>query len=208
MKRSFFTGLALFLPFGLTVWIVVKLFNLFTLPFLGIGEKLLNALQLHYHLSIWQHEILARGFARLISLIVLIALIFLTGIFGRKLFSLLFDRLIAKVPVVGWVYHTSKEIAKVALDQKESPFKQTVLVPFLNPNAFYLGFPVGTAPERLRTFCPEAELVVFIPNAPYPVSGMLLFYPRALAHPVGATVGSAFKFFISGGTSELNKAQI
>lgn len=86
MKKHLITGLAILLPFALTLLLIVFLMDILTAPFFGIVHAVLSFLGSNI-LYFKDHEIVLLFLSRLIVLALLFVLIFALGYLGNKLFS-------------------------------------------------------------------------------------------------------------------------
>lgn len=113
------------------------------------------------------------------------------SLLGRFLLAAI-DWLLLKVPVLAEVYKAWKQIS-LTPGGSEGIYAKVVLVQ-LDGEAWHLAFTSGEPIEG----DPET-LCVFVPQAPNPMAGRLLFVPRARTRPTGLSVEDVFKFLLSGG---------
>ncbi len=203
MKKSFMTGLIILLPFALTLWVVNYLLDLFTNPLFNILENTLLWFEQKQGLSLLHHQTLVHFLSRISALILTFFFIVALGYLARKFF---FDglikftnKIIARIPIVGTVYRLTKDITKAMLSTEQKTFKETVLVPFPSPDTYSIGFITGDIPAELRKFIPETDVTVFVPTAPHPISGYILFCAKQSTHSVDISVEDTFKFLLSCG---------
>lgn len=199
MKKYFFTGLITLLPIALTLLIIRYLFDLFTDPFLGPIEHFLTLLNLNAN----QHQILLHLLSRLIVLILLVLFILGLGYLAQKFFVQSLVRLtqaiLLKIPFVKTIYRLTKDITKAVFSQENKTFKSTVIMPFPNEKSHVLAFITGDVPPDLKVHVPHADLSVFVPTAPHPISGYLLLVPKDRVTPVDVSIEDTFKYLISCG---------
>jgi uncharacterized membrane protein len=203
MKKYFFTGFITLLPLILTCIIIIWLVDLVTAPFMGIAQNVL----LQYHaqpFSLANHEFTIKILSRLFALLFWLIVTFVLGFFSTKFLmrSLLHltDRIFSRLPFVKKIYKISHDLTKVVFSENGKTFKQTVLVPFPHKDAFALGFVTSESlPEIFTKHAPIAEIAVFVPTAPHPMSGFILLTPKHLSYPVEASIEDAFKFLLSCG---------
>lgn len=115
-----------------------------------------------------------------------------TSLLGKWFIATL-DRLLGKLPGLKQLYATWKQIA-LTPGGGEGMFAKVVLVRDHPTTARTLGFTSGqcvNGDERL--------LCVFIPNAPNPIQGRLVFVDRAACQFVDITAEDAFKLILSTG---------
>lgn len=191
------------LPFALTIWVVNYLFDLFTNPLFNIIEKTLLWYEKQQGLSLLHHETLVTFLSRIAALVLTFFFIVLLGYLGRKFFfSALLkftNTVIIRIPVVGTIYRLTKDITKAMLSTEQKTFQETVLVPFPSPDTHTVGFVTGKIPDIFKAVIPHADLTVFVPTAPHPISGYILFCPKKVLHSVDVSIEDTFKFLLSCG---------
>lgn len=197
------TGLIILLPFGLTVWIVNYLFDLFTNPMFNILEKTLFWFEQTNGLSMPQYETLITFLSRIAALILTFFFIVALGYLARKFFFkelLKFTHeVMIRIPVIGSIYRLTKDLTKAMLSTDQKTFKETVLVPFPSDATYSVGFITSDVPEVLKKVIPNTDVTVFVPTAPHPISGYVLFCAKKATHPVDISVEDTFKFLLSCG---------
>jgi uncharacterized membrane protein len=208
MKKDLAAGLIILLPIVLTLVIVIWLFDFMTQPFIGIVEKAVSAFETSQGVDLSHHETLVAVTSRIIILIALFILIYLLGLIARKFF---FHHLIefskkifAKIPLIKTIYNLAYEVTHAVFKEGEKTFKQTVLIPFPHKDTHALGLVTGEIPPALRKVVKEAELAVFVPTSPHPISGYVLLAPRDQLIGVDITTEEVFRFLISCGVTPLD----
>jgi uncharacterized membrane protein len=203
VKKSFSTGLIILLPFALSIWVLTYLFDLFTNPFYHFIESILIWYEKKQGMVLVKHDALVHFMSRFAALIVTFVFIIVLGYLGRKFFfhSLMkaANKLIFKIPIVGTLYRLTKDITKAMLSSDEKTFKESILIPFPSKETYSIGFVTGTVPEGLKTIVPSIDVTVFVPTAPHPISGYVLFCPRSSLKPLEVSVEDTFKFLVSCG---------
>ncbi len=131
-----------------------------------------------------------------LGFVVALGLIFVLGILvrsllGRFLLTAL-DRLLMRVPVLADLYKAWKQIS-LTPGGSEGMYARVVLVQ-LDGDAWHVAFTTGDAIEH-----DPGTICVFVPMAPNPLAGRLLFVPRARTRPTTMTVEEVFKFLLSSG---------
>lgn len=147
-------------------------------------------------------------FSRITALIAVLLLLFLIGLFarnlvGKKLYQM-GDALLRRVPVLNKIYVSIRQISEALLDQSQYLFKEVVLVEYPRKGLYMLGFVTATVPSsvlpRNNENAPHHDFVsVFIPTAPNPTSGFVVFAPRHDITILPLSVADAMKLVVSGG---------
>ncbi len=209
MKKYLSTGFMILLPMALTIWIFSYLLNIFTAPLYKIVEKWVLWYEQKEGLSLLHHEFLVSCSSRLIAFVITLAFVIFLGFVGRRFFfnSLiqLTHKLMLRIPVVRTIYRLTKDITKAMFSTDQKTFKETVLLPFPSADMHGLGFITGDVPDVLKKAIKDLEVVVFVPTAPHPISGYMLFTSRKMTHTLDISTEETFKFLISCGVSDLSK---
>ncbi len=132
-----------------------------------------------------------------VGVLIAIVLIYLLGLVVSSLIGKWFigriDALLLRVPLMRDLYQAWKHIS-VTPGGKEGIFARVVLVPVEDGRSRTIGFTSGEAiAGHAETCC------VFVPAAPNPMNGRLLFVPIADCIVLETTPEEAFKWILSGG---------
>jgi uncharacterized membrane protein len=185
IRKVFITGTFTFLPIAVTISLVFWLFNKVDYIFRGPLERLL-------------------GFPLYgVGIIITLLLIFLTGIFatdvlGKKIFKG-FENVMYKIPLVGMIYSSVKQVVDAFAAKKGDGFKNTVLVQYPSRGIYTLGFVTTNSPSFINEHTGEEGVFVFIPTTPNPTSGMLITVPKDEIIYLDISIENALKIIVSGG---------
>ena len=204
MKKYFITGLVILLPVALTFAIVVFIFNLLTVPFLGVVKTVFDRYNLFENgflfLNAEQIQNLA---AQLLILISLFAITIVLGFIARWFFfraTIKFAEYILRhIPLVSTIYKTSKDVIKTIFTTDTKSFKQVVMVRFPNPETYAMGLVTREDIPGLKNTDYEDAVAVFVPTTPNPTSGFLVMYKKKDLIYLDMKVEDAFKYVISCG---------
>ncbi|MBN1823764.1 MAG: DUF502 domain-containing protein [Endomicrobiales bacterium] len=189
-RKYFFTGLITILPLWLTlvvVWLVFQWISGFTSPFLSPIFKIVFGRE-------------ARFVLQITSFFLSIGAIWFTGYLTTKImgkrFLLWMEGLIVGVPVLGNLYRAAKKLIQSLFTEKKD-FKRVALVEFPQAGSYTIGFVMG----NFNVKAAEAETLVnvFIPTAPNPTTGYLIFLKQKKVIPLDISVDEAIRLIISGG---------
>ncbi|WP_457638703.1 DUF502 domain-containing protein [Persephonella sp.] len=182
IRDTFLTGLFVFIPIAITVWIVIWLLsfvNNLVLPYLRFIIPIPDI----------------PGIGILITAI----LIFLIGLvaqnyFGKKLIDL-WDSFINRIPLVRSVYLAVKQLMENLFNTKgKGKFKEAVLVEFPRKGMLSIGFVANKVDINGRLY-----YLVYIPTAPNPTSGYTIFVSEEEVMHTNLSVEDATKIILSGG---------
>lgn len=138
-----------------------------------------------------------------LGLLATIVIVFLLGLVSRNVLGKRLvggtERLIRRVPVARFLYHSTKEVFSSLTEKPADSFKQVVLLEYPRQGIWSVGFVTGSI-AALDAAGPEADLLtVFMPSTPNPTSGFLVLAPRAEAKELPITVEQGVRLVISGG---------
>ncbi len=197
LRKSFFSGLILLAPIGITFfvfnWLVIKVGG-------NVKEPILKLLLIPENLV--SNEGLSIVWDTLATVIVLLS-ITLLGFFSRYFIAkYLFgigERFLNNVPIINTVYTSVKQIVDTFSSQNRAVFQKVVLVEFPREGCHALGFLTGDGKGEIQHKTDEFLQNVFIPTTPNPTSGFLVMMKKEDIQVLDMTVGQGMKLIISGG---------
>jgi uncharacterized membrane protein len=132
-------------------------------------------------------------------LLIMLAGIFTTNVFGRKLYNL-WEKILLRIPFFRTIYSASKQLIEGMTVPDRKTFEKVVMVEYPRKGAFALGFLANRI--RIHLSGEEREFwSIFIPSTPTPFSGMAILFPAEEPEILDMTVEQGIKFFVSGGVS-------
>jgi len=184
LKKSFFTGLLVVIPIGLTIYIlifIIKLLNNF-LPF----------------------KFLPYGTGIVLTIILITFIGFMTtNIIGKRLIEM-GEKFISSIPLVKNVYTAVKQISDAMLSSKGKNFRRVVLIEYPRKGIYTLAFVTGVSKGEVQEKTRSNVINLFVPTTPNPTSGFYLMVPGTDVIDLDMSVEDAFKLLISGGMVSSN----
>lgn len=179
VTRCLVAGIVALLPIGGTILAVAYLENVLT--------------------EAWRDDVGGWYFPGL-GLMLAVAVIYIVGLFvttflGRWLWRRL-DRLLERLPVVGSLYESLKEV--LGYDSKRDKFFEAVVAVTVD-DGFEIGLVTGSAPG------PDGveHAVVFVPSSPNPTNGRLLLLPKQSLRKLDLRAADALRGLVSMGKTPL-----
>ena len=143
--------------------------------------------------------------AYLIGALLVLGLVFVVGVFveagARNLFQRLTEAILSRIPIVGSIYGTSKQVVAM-FEKKEDANLQGMTVVFClfggGGGAGFLALLVS--PQRFRIHEHDYQIVI-IPTAPVPIGGGLVFVPAEAIQPTELSVDGLMSIYVSMGVT-------
>ena len=190
MKKYFITGLLVLVPLFITVWVISGLVGMMDQSLLLLPETWRPKAQLGL-------DIPGMG-AILTLLIIFVTGVIATNFFGKRLI-LVWEALLARVPVVKSIYASVKQVSDTLFSDSGNAFRQAVLVQFPRPGVWTIAFVTGKPGGDVANHLSGDYLSVYVPTTPNPTGGYFLMLPRADVVELDMSVDEALKYIISMG---------
>ncbi|MBN1872516.1 MAG: DUF502 domain-containing protein [Candidatus Omnitrophica bacterium] len=194
LRDNFIAGIIVILPVAVTLWILIAAKD-------AINDAVLNPL-LKYIKPYITNVYIEYG-VKAALLFVLVLFVYLIGLatrilFVRKLFSS-GEAIFFKIPMIGKVYVTMKQMSRAFLGERRGIFKKPVLVEYPRKGVYSIGFLTSESKGEIQEKTEKRLVNIFIPTTPNPTSGILLLVPEEEAINLDMSVEEAMKLIISGG---------
>lgn len=198
IRKHLITGLLVWLPLTITVWVLLWVLGLMDGLFswlLGLSQAVLPA---------GMHEGIEslRGVPGL-GVISLLLVLWLTGLFVANIFGQWFvrqwDRLLHQIPIVKSIYSSVKQVSDTLFSSSGNAFREAVLVQYPRAGSWTIAFVTGAPSGEVARHLGAPHVSVYVPTTPNPTSGFFLMMPRADVVPLAMSVDEALKYIISMG---------
>jgi uncharacterized membrane protein len=190
MKKYFITGLLLWIPVGITMWVLEVIVTTLDQSLLLLPET-------------WQpKEWLGRSIPGL-GVLLTALIIFLTGLLARNFIGERLVRfgesLLGRIPIVRSIYSSVKQVSDTILAPNGQAFRQALLVQYPRAGVWTIAFQTGTPADEVRRLIQTDMVAVYVPTTPNPTSGFFLMLPRAEVIELDMSVDEALKYVVSMG---------
>lgn len=119
-------------------------------------------------------------------------------VFGKYFLSI-GERAIQRIPGIGAVYNSVKQVVATFGTQNRNLFSKVVLIEYPRKGSWTLGFLTNKQQGEAQSIVGTDTWTVFVPTTPNPTSGFLLMLPRHEIIELDMSVGDGMKMIISGG---------
>jgi uncharacterized membrane protein len=136
--------------------------------------------------------------APIAAVVIVLAVLFLCGMFFRSRLHRFFDWAFSNVPGVGVIYSSVKNVidAVHTSQQQTKKFQRTVLVHFPHTG---MKVPAFVTSSCIDTNTKETILCVYVPTTPIPTSGYMLLVPEHDVIDLDWTFQETLQAIVSGG---------
>jgi uncharacterized membrane protein len=190
MRRYLIAGLLVWVPLGITIWVLVFLVTTLDQTLLLLPESARPEAVLGFRIP---------GLGVVLSLgILLLTGVIAANFFGARLI-LLWEALLGRIPFVKSIYSSVKQVSDTLLSDSGNAFRKALLVEFPYPGSWSIGFLTGTPGASVAAHMNGEHVSVYVPTTPNPTSGYFVMLPRERVHELDITVDEALKYIISMG---------
>lgn len=198
MKKYIITGLLVWLPLAITIWVLLWVLGIIN----GVFGSLLSALQavtpaaLHDNIE-GLREVPGLG------LVILVGALLLTGVFVANIFGQWWlrqwHRVMSNIPIVKSIYSSVKQVSDTLFSSSGNAFREAVLVQYPREGSWTIAFVTGRPGGEVAAALPGEHVSLYVPTTPNPTSGFFLMMPRDSVRPLAMSVDEALKHIISMG---------
>jgi len=189
-RRYLIAGLLIWVPLGITIFVVRLLINWLDGTILLIPEAYRPENLVGYAIP---------GLGVLLSIVVVMFTgLLAANLFGRKLVSL-WEGLLSHVPLVRSVYSGAKQLAETMFSDTGESFRKVLLVEFPRRGLWTLAFLTGTDQGEVQIKTGQDVINVYIPTTPNPTGGYFVMVPREDVQELDMSVDDGLKMLMSMG---------
>ncbi len=194
LLQYFFQGLIVLLPIGITIWVILGLFN--------FVDNIVHAVAPTYLPKDAEgnlNKIPGLGFIVVIALVLFVG--WVSSFFvGVRLVALL-DSILEKTPGIKFIYSSVKDFLEAFAGNKKK-FDKPVLVNVDSTDVWRIGF--ITQPNAHEFGMPE-HVTVYVPHS-YAISGITYIVPRErIKLLTNVSAADAMKYTVSGGVTDVHE---
>lgn len=190
MKKYLVTGLLLWIPLGITLWVLNLLVSSMDQTLLLLPDA-------------WQPErwlgFRVPGLGVILSFGVVLATgVFATNVIGQRLIDY-WEGLLRRIPVVKSIYYSVKQVSDTLFSSKGVAFRKALLIQYPRPGAWTIAFLTGKPGGDVANHLQGDYVSVYVPTTPNPTSGFFLMMPKNDVIELDMSVDAALKYIVSMG---------
>jgi uncharacterized membrane protein len=190
VKKYLITGLLIWIPLVITIWVLKVIFDALDQSLLLLPDSFQTEHWLGVHIP---------GLGAILTIVV----VFLTGIFARNFFGAqlieLWHEILNRIPVVRSIYSSVKQISDTVFSSSGQAFRKALLVQWPHEGMWTIAFLTGSPGGDVVNYVPEDCLSVYVPTTPNPTGGYFVIVRKSDIIELDMTVDQALKYIISMG---------
>ncbi|MBI4203390.1 MAG: DUF502 domain-containing protein [Betaproteobacteria bacterium] len=190
IKRYFITGLLIWVPLVITLWVLNLLVSTMDQTLLLIPSALRTEAWLGMHIP---------GLGVLLTILI----VFLTGVFaaniiGQRLVGF-WEGVLARIPVVNSIYNGVKQVSDTLFSPSGQAFRKALLVQWPREGMWTIAFLTGKPGGDVINHLSGDYLSIYVPTTPNPTGGYFVMVRRSDVIELDMSVDAALKYIISMG---------
>ena len=188
LRTIIVAGLLVWIPIGLTIFVIKLLIDLLAKIYLLIPPPLRPENLLGIEIP---------G----IGIIIAIIMVLLTGLiaanyFGNRIIRA-WDSFLDRIPLIRSIYSPLKKFAELVLSDQTQNFSKVLLIEYPRKGVFSLCFQTSKELGEVQNHSGEELVCVYIPTTPNPTSGYIVLVPQNEVKELEMSVEDALKMIIS-----------
>lgn len=186
-KKYLITGLLIWLPLSVTLWVIRFIVTTMDGVF-----------------PLWMiPEVVERQHIPGLGLLMAALLVFITGVLAANFIGerlvVWWELLLNRIPIVRSIYSSVKQVSDTILSPNGQAFRKAVLVQYPREGAWTIAFLTGVPGAGVVEHLPGEHVSVYVPTTPNPTSGFFLMLPKTEVVELDMSVDAALKYIVSMG---------
>jgi len=190
LKKYFITGLVIWVPLGITLWVLHLLVSTMDQTLLLLPEQFQTEQWLGMHVP---------GMGVVLTLVVVFGTgLIAANILGQRLFRF-WELALGRIPFVNAIYNSVKQVSDTLFKSGGHAFRKALLVQYPHQGSWTIAFLTGQPGGDVVNHLQGEYWSVYVPTTPNPTSGFFLMMPKSAVIVLDMSVDEALKYIISMG---------
>ena len=190
MKKYLITGLLIWIPLVITIWVLKLVVDTLDQTLLLLPDQ-------------WRTESFLGVHVPGLGVILTLVIVFVTGVFATNFLGArlvhVWHEVLHRIPVVNSIYSSVKQISDTLFSSSGQAFRKALLIQWPREGvwtiAFLTGAPGGDVVNHLR----GDYVSVYVPTTPNPTGGYFVMVSKLDVIELDMSVDAALKYIISMG---------
>ena len=199
IKKYLLTGLMVWLPLAITIWVLLWLVNILDAVFGNFLFGLIAVTPASMAQPLRDlHDIPGLG-VFLVLFVMLATGALVSNVAGRWVVRQ-WDRLFTNIPIVKSIYNSVKKVSDTLFSSNGNAFRTAMLIQYPRAGSWTIAFQTGVPGGEVVSHLGPDFVSVYVPTTPNPTSGFFLILPRADVIELDMSVDEALTYVISMGS--------
>lgn len=190
MKKYLITGLLIWIPLVVTIWVLKMIVDALDQVILLVPAD-------------WRPESTFGFHIYGLGVVIAVAIVLLTGVFASNFFGAqlvhLWHDVLHRIPVVRSIYSSVKQISDTLFSSSGQAFRKALLVQWPIPGTWTIAFLTGLPGGEVVNHLKGDYISVYVPTTPNPTGGYFVMVARKDVVELEMSVDEALKYIISMG---------
>lgn len=190
MRKYLITGLLIWIPLVITIWVLKLIVDTLDQSLLLLPDE-------------WRTESFLGIHVPGLGVILTLVIVFVTGVFATNFFGArlvhLWHEILHRIPVVNSIYSSVKQISDTLFSSTGQAFRKALLVQWPREGMWTIAFLTGAPGGDVVNHLPGDYVSVYVPTTPNPTGGYFVMVPRQDVIELNMSVDAALKYVISMG---------
>ena len=190
LKKYFVTGLLIWVPLGITLWVLNLLVTIMDQTLLLLPEHFQTESWLGMHVP---------GMGVVMTFIVVLGTgLVATNMLGQRLLQF-WENVLGRIPVFRTIYNSVKQVSDTLFSSGGHAFRKALLVQYPREGSWTIAFLTGQPGGDVANHLQGEYWSVYVPTTPNPTSGFFLIMRKSDVIVLDMSVDAALKYIISMG---------
>jgi len=190
VKKYFITGLLIWIPLVITIWVLLLVVDTLDQTLLLLPPE-------------WRPEQWLGVRVRGMGVVLTVLIVFVTGVLaanfiGQRLVRV-WNELLHRIPFFSSVYSAVKQVSDTLFSSQGEAFRKALLVQWPREGAWTIAFLTGVPGGDVVHHLKGDYVSVYVPTTPNPTGGYFVMLPRSDVIELEMDVDEALKYIISMG---------
>jgi uncharacterized membrane protein len=190
LKKYFVTGLLIWVPLGITLWVMDLLVSIMDQTLLLLPEQ--------FHTESWLGMHVPGLGVVMTFVVVLTTGLVATNMLGQRLLRF-WENVLGRIPVFKSIYNSVKQVSDTLFSSGGHAFRKALLVQYPHQGSWTIAFLTGQPGGDVANHLQGEYWSVYVPTTPNPTSGFFLILRKSDVIVLDMSVDAALKYIISMG---------